>query len=327
MSKVIGTKYLNEKTGLVVIGATGREASQVIKESESLYPGIVKAGVTPGKGGSDELPCPIFNTLGEAKATLGDAINTALVYVPGNSVADAVMECIGHGIAVIYIVTEHVPIRDTVKFYAYAKQKGVTIVGPTSLGCCVPGIGRIGAIGGKDPTAAFRQGSLALISKSGGLTTTTAEMFMRRGWGIHTALAVGGDVISCQTYADILPEFEANPQIKGVVILGEPGGSYEEQAAELVKAGKFTKPLVAYIAGRFQEDMPDSVSFGHAGAIVERGMGKASDKIKALQGAGKNVRVADYYHNLIKGMEELGVPRDFEDSSSDTVKPRYTTLK
>lgn len=325
-----GPVYLNDKTGVVVIGATGREASQVIRESETLYPGIIKAGVTPGKGGSTELPVPMFDTLHQAVSDprVGSSINTALIYVPPVSVLDAVMECMDSGLKVIYIITEHVPIRDSEIIYQEKVRRGVVIVGGTSLGCFVPSVGRIGAIGGKDPSIAFRAGGIVVISKSGGLTVTTAEMFKRRGWGTYCALAIGGDIISNTTYSDVLMELKDDPNVKGVVMLGEPGGSYEEQVAELIQTGVFKKPVAAFISGRFQERMPEGVAFGHAGAIVERGMGKASDKIARLEAAGKNhpVKVAFYYHELVSAIESLGVPRDFEDSTAAHVSPLYSTI-
>ena len=324
---VYGPSYLNENTGLVVIGATGREASQVIKESEAMYPGIVKAGVTPGKGGTETgLPCPVFNTVKEAinDPAVGASINTGLIYVPPASVMDAALELLDNDIKLVYIVTEHTPIRDSVCIFEKAEEKGARVVGGTSLGCMVPKVGRIGAIGGKDPSIAFKAGSIVILSKSGGLTPTTAEMFMRRGWGTYMAMGLGGDIIANTIYSDILPELEKDDECKAVVMLGEPGGSYEEQAAECVEKGLFTKPLAVYVAGKFQESMPSGMSFGHAGAIVERGMGKASTKMERLKNAGPNVRVADFYHELVDGIEDLGVERDFEDSIATGVVPPLT---
>jgi succinyl-CoA synthetase, alpha subunit len=328
-----GTVYLNENTRIIVMGITGREASQVVTESEALYPGFVVAGVTPGKGGTQVANKPVYNTVKEALQKHLE-INTGLVYVPPTSVKDAVIELIDAGIKLIYIVTEHVPIRDTVYFYHYAKERDVIIVGPTSLGCMVPEIpARIGAIGGKDPTIAYAPGGLVILSKSGGLTTTTAEMFKRRGWGVYMALALGGDVISCTTFADVLEKIADDPKVKGVIIQGEVGGSYEEKAAEtilrLYKEGKWNKPVAAFVAGRFQEGL-EGVSFGHAGAIVERGKGKATDKIRMFNEVGKEtglVKVAEFYHDLVHCIEELGVPRDFEDTTpGGKVKPLYSTI-
>ena len=329
----VGTVYLNDSTRIIVMGITGREASQVVAESEALYPGFVVAGVTPGKGGSEVAGVPVYNTVREAQERHPE-INTGIVYVPPASVKDAVIELIDAGIGVIFIITEHVPIRDTVYFYHYAKERGTIIVGPTSLGCIIPRIpARIGAIGGKDPSVAYADGGLVILSKSGGLTTTTAEMFKRRGWGVYMALALGGDVISCTTFADAIENLADDPNVKAVIIQGEVGGSYEEQAAETIlrlwKEGRWNKPVAAFVAGRFQESM-EGVSFGHAGAIVERGKGKATDKIRAFNEVGKItglVKVAEFYHDLVHCIEELGVPRDFEDSTPEgKVKPLYSTI-
>ncbi|RZD18799.1 MAG: succinyl-CoA synthetase subunit alpha [Candidatus Acididesulfobacter diazotrophicus] len=329
-----GTKYLNDETGVIVIGITGREASQVVIESEKLYPGIVKCGVTPGKGGilNGALNVPVYDTVKEALAVpeLKKTVNTGLIYVPPTSVLDAVMELINHDIKLMYIITEHVPIRDSIIIYEIAKSKGITIIGGTSLGCFVPSVGRIGAIGGKDPSIAFKDGSIVVLSKSGGLTVTTSEMIKRRGYGIYMALALGGDIISCTTFADVLPELEKDGNVNACVILGEPGGTYEEQVAELISKGGYTKPLAIFVSGIFQENMPDGVAFGHAGAIVERGMGKATDKINYLEEVGKKtgtIKVARFYHDLVNCLISLGVKRDFEDTSSDNVKPLYSTLK
>lgn len=329
----VGTLYLNDRTRIIVMGITGREASQVVAESEALYPGFIVAGVTPGKGGADVAGIPVYNTVREAQR-MHPEINTAIVYVPPPSVKDAVIELIDAGVKVIFIITEHVPIRDTVYFYHYAKERGVAIVGPTSLGCIVPSIpARIGAIGGKDPSIAYADGGLVILSKSGGLTTTTAEMFKRRGWGVYMALALGGDVISCTTFADVLENIADDPKVKGVVIQGEVGGSYEEKAAETVlrlwKEKRWNKPVAAFVAGKFQEGL-EGVSFGHAGAIVERGKGRATDKIRAFNEVGKEtglVKVAEFYHELVHCIEELGVPRDFEDTAPEgKVKPLYSSI-
>jgi succinyl-CoA synthetase alpha subunit len=324
-SGVKGTSLLNDKTRLVVVGATGREASQVVRESEALYPGLVAAGVTPGKGGTTIEPeVPIFHTIREALGAHAD-IDTALIYVPPASVKDAALEAIANGLKTVFIITEHTPIRDAAAIFEAATAAGVRVVGGTSLGCFVPGVGRIGAIGGKEPDGAFAAGGLVVLSKSGGLTVTTAEMFKRRGFGVHMAVGIGGDVIAGTIYSDLMDELEKDPACTGLVMLGEVGGSYEEQAAAAVKAGRFTKPLAAFVAGEFQESQ-EGVAFGHAGAVVERGMGKASTKKKLLAEAGPNVRVARYYHNLVDCIVELGVRPNLADAGTAEVAPRYATL-
>ena len=320
-----GTSLLNENTRLVVIGATGREASQVVRESEALFPGIILAGVTPGKGGTSVEPdVPIYNTIKEATAKHGD-IDTALIYVPPASVKDAALEAMDNGLKTVFVITEHTPIRDASEIYAAAVEKGVRVVGGTSLGCFVPEVGRIAAIGGKAPEGALAAGGLVVISKSGGLTVTTAEMLKRRGHGVLMAMGMGGDVICGTIYSDLMEELEANPNCTGLVMLGEVGGTYEEQAAEAIAAGKFTKPVAAFIGGEFQEEQ-EGVAFGHAGAVVERGKGKASDKKRLLAEAGKNVRVAKYYHDLVDCIEELGVQANLPNVTTSDVQPRYTTI-
>lgn len=320
-----GTSLLSEKTRLVVVGATGREASQVVRESEALFPGIVAAGVTPGKGGTTIEPdVPIYHTVREGVAAHPD-IDAALVYVPPASVKDAALEAIAGGVKTVFIVTEHTPIRDAAAIYEAATKAGVRVVGGTSLGCFVPGVGRIGAIGGKDPEGAFAPGGLVVLSKSGGLTVTTAEMFRRRGYGVYMAVGIGGDVIAGTIYSDLMDELQRDPACTALVMLGEVGGSYEEQAAAAIKAGRFTKPVAAFVAGEFQESQ-EGVAFGHAGAVVERGMGKASTKKKLLAEAGPNVRVARFYHNLLDCIVELGVRPNLKDAGAAEVQPRYATI-
>jgi len=164
-------------------------------------------------------------------------------------------------------------------------------------------------------------------------STTTAEMFKRRGWGVYMALALGGDVISCTTFADAIENIADDPNVKAVIIQGEVGGSYEEVAAQTIlrlwEKGRWNKPVAAFVAGRFQEGL-EGVSFGHAGAIVERGKGKATDKIRAFNEVGKItglVKVAEFYHDLVHCIEELGVPRDFADTTPEgKVRPLYSTI-
>ncbi|MDH5526235.1 MAG: succinyl-CoA synthetase subunit alpha [Nitrospirota bacterium] len=320
-----GTSLLNKNTRLVVIGATGREASQVVRESEALFPGIILAGVTPGKGGTTIEPnVPIFNTIEEAVAEHG-AIDTALIYVPPASVKDAALEAIAAGLKTVFVITEHTPIRDAAFIYRVATENGVRVVGGTSLGCFVPAVGRIAAIGGKAPEGALADGGLVVISKSGGLTVTTAEMLKRRGHGVLMAMGMGGDIIAGTIYSDLMEELQANPDCTGLVMLGEVGGTYEEQAAEAIQAGKFTKPVAAFIGGEFQEEQ-EGVAFGHAGAVVERGKGKASDKKRLLAAAGPNVRVARYYHDLPDCIEELGVKPNLDNPASREVPAKYATI-
>ncbi len=297
----------------------------MVRESEALFPGIISAGVTPGKGGTTIEPnVPIYNTIAEAQADHAD-IDTGLIYVPPASVKDAVLEAISNGLKTVFVITEHCPIRDAAQIYQAAAKSGVRVVGGTSLGCFVPSVGRIAAIGGKAPDGALADGGLVVISKSGGLTVTTAEMFKRRGHGVLMAMGMGGDVIAGTIYSDLMEELEANPNCTGLVMLGEVGGTYEEQAAEAIAAGKFTKPVAAFIGGEFQEEQ-EGVAFGHAGAVVERGKGKASDKKRLLAAAGDNVRVARYYHDLVDCIEDLNIKPNLEANIVREVPAKYATI-
>jgi succinyl-CoA synthetase alpha subunit len=285
---------VDENTRVVVQGITGREGSFVTREMLR-YGTKVLAGVTPGKGGEVVHGVPVYDTLKQALAAHPD-INTSLVYVPPLSAKDAAIEAISNGIRLINIITERVPIHDTADLYSYAASKGARVVGPTSVGILTPGKCKLGPIGGTNPDFQFKPGRIGIVSKSGSMTSETAWVLCQAGFGISTALSVGGDVIACSTFADLLPLFEADPETDAVVMFGEPGGVYEEQAAELVRQGGFTKPLIAFIAGKFVDAMPSGITFGHAGAIMERGMGSPRQKVEALRAAG--VRVADVHHEI-----------------------------
>lgn len=285
---------VDKATRVVVQGITGREGSFVTNEMLR-YGTKVMAGVTPGKGGEEIHGVPVYDTLKQA-LNAHPEINTSLIYVPPLSAKEAAIEAISNGIKLINIITERVPIHDTADLYSYAVSRGARVIGPTSVGILSPGKCKLGPIGGTDPDFQFKPGRIGIISKSGSMTSETAWILCQAGFGISTALSVGGDVIACATFADLLPLFEADPDTDGVVMFGEPGGVYEEQAAELVKAGGFTKPLVVFIAGKFADAMPSGITFGHAGAIMERGMGSPKAKVEALRKAG--VLVADVHHEI-----------------------------
>jgi succinyl-CoA synthetase alpha subunit len=285
---------VDKDTRVVVQGITGREGSFVTNEMLR-YGTKVLAGVTPGKGGEEIHGVPVYDTLKQA-LNAHPEINTSLIYVPPLSAKEAAIEAISNEIKLINIITERVPIHDTADLYSYAVSRGARVVGPTSVGILSPGKCKLGPIGGTDPDFQFKPGRIGIISKSGSMTSETAWILCQAGFGISTALSVGGDVIACATFADLLPLFEADPDTDGVVMFGEPGGVYEEQAAEFMKTGAFTKPLVAFIAGKFADAMPSGITFGHAGAIMERGMGSPKAKVEALRAGG--VLVAEVHHEI-----------------------------
>ncbi|MBX7218394.1 MAG: succinate--CoA ligase subunit alpha [Blastocatellia bacterium] len=285
---------INEQTRVVIQGITGREGAFVTGEMLK-YGTKILAGVTPGKGGDEVHGMPVFDTLKQALTAFPD-INTSLIYVPPLSAKDAAIEAISKGIKLVNIITERVPIHDVSDMFSYAQSQGARIVGPTSVGILTPGKCKLGPIGGTDPDFQFAPGRIGIVSKSGSMTSETAWILHQAGFGISTALSVGGDVIACSTFADILPLFEADPETDAVVLFGEPGGVYEEQAAELLKQKMFTKPLVAFIAGKFADLMPSGITFGHAGAIMERGMGSPRAKMETLRAAG--ALVAEVHHEI-----------------------------
>ncbi len=287
---------ISEHTRVLVQGITGREASKVTKEMLD-YGTKVVAGVTPGKGGQEVHGVPVYNTLKEALNEHPE-INAVLTYVPPLAVKDAVFEALEYNIPFINIITERVPLLDAAQIYAYARTKPATrIVGPTSVGVINPGARvKVGPIGGVNVDRVYRPGSVGVISKSGGMTTETSWIIRQAGYGISTAMGIGGDFIKGSTFVDLVPLFFNDPQTKAIVIFGEPGGGDEEALAEYLEKYGIQKPIIAFIAGRFVDHMPQGVQFGHAGAIVERGMGSPAKKIGALRRAG--VLVAEVQHEI-----------------------------
>lgn len=291
---------VDQNTKALIQGITGREASEKLPDMLE-YGTDVVAGVTPGKQGQEVEGVPVYDTVGEALSQHPD-INTSLIYVPPFAAKDAAFEAMDNGIEVLNIVTEKVPTRDTWQINQEAERKGVKVVGPTSVGIISPGKSKLGPIGGSEPGKVYKPGKIGVISKSGGMTTETSWVVRQAGYGVSTAIGLGGDRIACTTFEDALKLFEEDDQTEAVVMFGELGGTYEEKAAELVEEGGFTKPLVAFIAGKFTEEMP-SRQYGHAGAVIRGGTGKPSDKEKALREAGAHV--VDVHHKIGEKLEEI----------------------
>lgn len=287
---------IDEKTRVLVQGITGNEgsrAAQLMKE----YGTKVLAGVTPGKGGQSVEEIPVYDTVKEAMKN-HSGINASIVYVPPFATKDAVFEAVGNGIGLVNIITEGVPIRDTAEMIAFAKAHDARIVGPSSIGILSPEKCRLGVIGGLNEMVReiYKEGPIGILSKSGGMTNETAWVVRQADLGQSTVIGIGGDVIIGSNFADLLQLFENDKQTKGVVMFGELGGTYEEQVAELVRNGEFTKPVAFFIAGRFAEQMQEGMAFGHAGAIIEGSRGLPSEKINALKKAG--VIVVDSHAQL-----------------------------
>jgi len=264
-----------------VQGITGREGTARTRAMVD-YGTKILCGVTPGRGGSNVWDVPVYNTVAEAVQAHGPPLDASVVFVPGPQVKDAVFEALEAGIKFLVIPAERVPLHDSLKIIALARRKNARILGPGSLGIVSAGKALLGWIGGTEEFAreVFKPGPLGVMSRSGGQTTTVAWSIAQSGSGITTAVHVGAEPVVGLSFAEMLPLFEKDPQTEVVVMFGEIGTVAEEEAAEVVKEGGFTKPLVAYIAGR---SLPAGVRFSHASAIIERGRGTAESKIRALQ--------------------------------------------
>jgi len=278
---------LDRNSRIVIQGITGREAAMVTKHSLD-YGTNVLAGVTPGKSGQNVHGVPVYDTLKKAVQIHG--VNTSVVYVPPAFVYDAVLEAIAIDIKLILIATENVPQLDALKFLARAKQAGVRVIGPNSVGMITPKDRvKIGAIGGDNVERCFAPGRVGVISRSGGMTAETSWMVKRAGYGVSSSVSIGGDGLIGSSIKDLLLLFQQDSETDAVVTFSEPGTHFEEEAAEMLMVGDFTKPLFSFIAGRFTESLPEGTVFGHAGAMISGGSGKPSQKMSRLQASGAYV--------------------------------------
>jgi succinyl-CoA synthetase alpha subunit len=294
---------LVDRTSKIVIqGITGREASMVTKHALDYGTQIV-AGVSPGKKGQDVLGVPVYDTIKQARRE--HELNIAVVYVPPAFAYDATLEAIENNLRLVLIMTERIPQQDVVKLLYVAEQFGCTVVGPNSVGIISPSERvKVGAIGGDNPTRCFTAGVFGVISRSGGMTAECAWMVKRAGFGVSTCVSIGGDPIIGSTPKDILAMFQADPETRGVVMWSEPGTSHEEDAADFIEQGGYTKPLISYVAGRFIEGLPEGTVFGHAASIIQGGKGKPSTKIARLSEAG--AMVAETFNGVIDLVKKVG---------------------
>ncbi len=257
---------VEDNSKVLIQGITGRSGQQVAKQLLD-YKVQVVGGVTPGKGGQEVFGVPVFNSVEEAIISVGK-VDVSMIYVPPLMAKDAALEAINAGIGLVHIFVEKVPILDTSIILSRAQEKGVKVLGPSSVGLITPGKVKIGSIGGDSPNRAFSAGNVGVISRSGGMTSEISLQVKNAGYGVSTAIGIGGDLLIGLTLSELLPEFEKDADTKIVVAFGEVGGSAEIEAANLLKDGKFTKPLIVYIAGKFSETLPKGTALGHAGAIV-----------------------------------------------------------
>jgi len=272
---------VDKHTKLLIQGITGYQGqyhSQAMKE----FGTKVVAGVRFGKGGEKVNDIPVYNTVSEAVEATG--ANASCIFVPAPSCKDAALEAIDAGLSMIVIVTEHLPVLDAIHVVSVAKAKGITLIGPNCPGVASPGKAKVGIL----PNKIFREGSVGLVSKSGTLTYEIVNAITEHKIGQSTCVGIGGDRVSGTSFTQILEKFEDDRNTKKIVLVGEIGGTAEEEAAAYIKTS-ISKPVVAYIAGR---TAPPGKRMGHAGAIIARGRGTAESKIKALEDAG--VKVAKF---------------------------------
>ena len=266
---------LTEETRAIVQGITGRIGS-IQAEWMLAYGTNLVAGVTPGKGGQSVHGLPVYDDVYEAVEKQG--ANATVILVPAAFIKDAVLEAIDAGIQLVVAITEHVPIHDVLKMKAAAEEKGVWLLGPNTPGIITPGVGKLGIM----PGNMFQEGKVGIISRSGTLAYEVAGLLNRIGLGQSTLVGVGGDPVVGTRMIRLLKEYEADPGTEAVVIVGEIGGTSEEEAAGFIKEMK--TPVVAYIAGR---TAPSGRRMGHAGAIISReGQGTVESKVRVLEEAG-----------------------------------------
>ena len=270
---------VNKDTRLVVQGITGGEGSFHTRQMLE-YGTPVVAGVTPGKGGQKtEFGVPVFNTVAEAREATG--ANTSVIFVPPPFAADAILEAADAGMDLVVCITEGIPTADMVRVHRLLECSETRLVGPNCPGVITPGAGKVGIM----PGFIHREGKVGVISRSGTLTYEAVHQLSSRGIGQSTCIGIGGDPIIGSTFIDLLTLFNEDPDTEAVVLIGEIGGSAEEEAAAWAKE-HFTKPIVAFIAGT---TAPPGRRMGHAGAIISGGKGTDADKMAALRTAGITV--------------------------------------
>ncbi|MCC6936185.1 MAG: succinate--CoA ligase subunit alpha [Thermomicrobiales bacterium] len=271
---------VGNETRLLVQGITGREASFHTSQMVE-YGTPVVAGVTPGRGGREVSGVPVFDTVAQAVEKTG--ADTSIIFVPAAFAPDAILEAADNGVKLIICISENIPTNDMVKVYDHVQRRGARLIGPNCPGLITPGQAKIGIMPGYIHTP----GRVGLVSRSGTLTYEAVWSLTQAGLGQSTVVGIGGDPIIGTKFIDVLEMFENDPETEAIVMIGEIGGTDENDAAEFIKSN-VTKPMAGFIAGR---TAPPGKRMGHAGAIISGGTGTAQEKIEALNAAG--VEVAD----------------------------------
>ena len=297
----------DENMRVIVQGITGREASTFTKDMLD-YGTRVVAGVTPGKLGQTVHGVAVYDTVRQALKE--HPAQASVISVPPALVKDAVIEALENGIELVVVVSERVPRKDTIEFLEVARENNARVIGPNTLGLISPEKIKLGMAGGPvgDVNKAYRPGYVGIASRSGGMTTEVANLLTANGIGQSTCIGIGGDPVVGSNFLDLIPLFENDPETKAVVLFSEPGGVIEEKLCEVVIAEKFKTPIIAFIAGRFVDDMP-GVRFGHAATIVEGERGTTKSKISMFNTAG--IRVAESFSDIARiAREYIGPSTD-----------------
>ena len=313
--------FINKKTRTLIQGITGRDGSFHAEQMKS-YGTKVVGGVTPGKGDTKVAGIPVFNTVAEAVKETG--ANSSVIYVPPSFAVDAIYEAIDAGIKMIVCITEGVPANDMMKVYPYIKEHGARMVGPNCPGLISVDESKLGIM----PGNICKKGSVGVVSRSGTLTYEAIWALTLAGMGQTTCIGIGGDQVIGTNFIDCLEAFEADRSTKSIVMIGEIGGSDEEEAAQFIKKN-VTKPVVAFIAG---QTAPPGKRMGHAGAIISGGSGTAAEKIAALNKAGIPVagsptEIPEFLKEAVKAKKTVKKPASKKVAARKTKKTTKTTGK
>ena len=279
---------ISKDTSFIIQGITGREAAGLTRENLD-YGATIIGGVTPGRAGRDIYGVPVYDCVRDIVEKHGQPVGS-IVSVPPKFTKDAVFEAIENGIKIIVIVTENIPRKEVAQMVELANLRGARIIGPNCLGVISPGEAKMGGVGGPaaNTRQAYTKGHIGIMSRSGGMTTEIASTLTAAGLGQSTCVSIGGDAIVGTTYAELMPFFEADEETHAIAIYSEPGGRMEAELAEWVTKNNSRLPIVAFMAGRFMDEM-QGMRFGHAGTIVEGKEDTTADKIERMEAAGISV--------------------------------------